>query len=61
MIKNRVAKHALKTFSLTVLALSLAACGKQAAPPQVKVVTLSTQAVALSSELPGRTSVYRVA
>lgn len=66
MIKNRVAKRAFKAFSLTVLALSLAACGKQAAPPQggkpqVKVVTLSTQAVALSSELPGRTSAYRVA
>lgn len=66
MIKNRVVTRALKAFSLTVLALSLAACGKQAAPPQggkpqVKVVTLSTQAVALSSELPGRTSAYRVA
>lgn len=66
MIKNRVVTRALKAFSLTVLALSLAACGKQAAPPQggkpqVKVVTLSTQAVAFSSELPGRTSAYRVA
>jgi membrane fusion protein (multidrug efflux system) len=45
----------------------LAACGdKQAtgptgAKPQVGVVTLKTQTVSLTTELPGRTSAYRVA
>ncbi len=53
-------------FSTVALALALAGCGKeQAAPaqgkPQVGVVTLKPQAVALSTELPGRTSAYRIA
>lgn len=44
----------------------LAACGgkaEQAAPPppEVSVVTLQTQAVPLTTELPGRTTAYRVA
>src|SRR6201992_345524 len=47
--------------------LVLTACGhKQEAPPPpppaaVKVVTLQTQAVSLTTELPGRTVAYRVA
>ncbi|WP_251864144.1 efflux RND transporter periplasmic adaptor subunit [Achromobacter sp. Marseille-Q4962] len=52
--------------TLTATALTLAACGKkqeaaQAGKPQVTVVTLATQPVSLSTELPGRTSAYRVA
>src|SRR3954467_7144607 len=47
--------------------LVLSACGhKQEAPPPpppaaVKVVTLQTQSVSLTTELPGRTVAYRVA
>ena len=52
--------------ALTASALTLAACGKkqdapQAGKPQVSVVTLSTKAVSLTTELPGRTSPFRVA
>ncbi|AMD46697.1 efflux RND transporter periplasmic adaptor subunit [Bordetella holmesii] len=53
-------------FSVAAIALALSGCGKeQAAPqagkPQVGVVTLKTQPVSLSTELPGRTSAFRVA
>lgn len=50
--------------ALTLLA---AACGGKAPPPppppvpEVTVVTLQTQAVPLTTELPGRTTAYRVA
>ncbi|KAG0772902.1 hypothetical protein G6F22_015342 [Rhizopus arrhizus] len=52
--------------TLTASALTLAACGKkqdapQAGQPQVSVVTLTTQPVSLTTELPGRTSAFRVA
>ncbi len=52
--------------SAMALALALAGCGKeQAAPqankPQVGVVTLKSQSVSLSTELPGRTSAFRIA
>jgi len=52
--------------SLAAAALALAACSKTAeAPaggkPQVSVVTLATRPVVLTTELPGRTSAYRVA
>lgn len=51
----------------SVLALSLVACEPQQAPaqqalvPQVTVVTLKTQPVILSRELPGRTNPYVIA
>lgn len=52
--------------ALAMLALGLGACGKTAEPPpatkpQVGVVTLETRPVVLTTELPGRTSAYRVA
>ncbi|OZI49470.1 efflux transporter periplasmic adaptor subunit [Bordetella genomosp. 4] len=52
--------------TLAATALALAACSKTAeAPaggkPQVSVVTLATRPVVLTTELPGRTSAYRVA
>ena len=49
------------------LAVAAAGCGKKAGPPaptgpiEVGVVTLSPTPVALTRELPGRTSAYRVA
>jgi membrane fusion protein (multidrug efflux system) len=49
------------------LALLLAACGGNAPPPaagaapEVGVITLSTRAVELTTELPGRTSAFRIA
>ncbi|MVW71050.1 efflux RND transporter periplasmic adaptor subunit [Bordetella sp. 15P40C-2] len=55
---------ALLTLAVTTLVLS--ACGEKAEPPpagkpQVSVVTLRTQPVVLTTELPGRASPYRVA
>ena len=53
--------------AILALAVALAACGaKKAAPPPpppvaVKVVTLKTQSVSLTTDLPGRTVPYRVA
>lgn len=52
--------------SVTALALALAGCGKEQAAPQagkpaVAVVTLKTQSVSLTTELPGRTSAFRIA
>ncbi len=64
--KNSAKWRGAAIVSLTVLAISLAACSKkqdapQAGKPQVNVVTLSTQQVSLTTELPGRTSPFRVA
>ena len=49
-------------------ALLLAACGKSSGPaqgapsaPEVGVITLAPRTVSLSTELPGRTSAYRIA
>jgi membrane fusion protein, multidrug efflux system len=53
--------------AILALAVALFACGaKKAAPPPpppvaVKVVTLKTQSVSLTTDLPGRTVPYRVA
>jgi len=54
--------------AVALAAAALAACGDASNPtaapaavPEVGVVTLQTQAVSLTSELPGRTSPYRVA
>lgn len=64
-------KSACAALTVAVAASLLAACQKQEAPPpaqqqqqpapQVGVVTLQAEAVALTSELPGRTQAYRVA
>ncbi|MHC6225551.1 efflux RND transporter periplasmic adaptor subunit [Pseudomonas sp. X10] len=57
-------RHLLYALPMAVLALS--ACKEQEAaapsnPPEVGYVTLKTQRVLLSSDLPGRTSAFRVA
>ncbi|MED5610536.1 MULTISPECIES: multidrug efflux RND transporter periplasmic adaptor subunit MexA [Pseudomonas] len=59
------AKRALVCALLVAMA-TLAACGKNEAPqqaqiPEVGVVTLQAQTVPLSTELPGRTTAFRVA
>lgn len=64
MKKNKLVRQGALALSATALVLALAACGKQDAPPaagkpQVSVVTLKTQPVSLTTELPGRTSAFR--
>jgi membrane fusion protein (multidrug efflux system) len=57
------------TVGVLFTGLMLAGCGKQnsagpkppAGPPEVGVITVKTQRVAITSELPGRTSAYLVA
>ena len=56
----------ITTVGVLVVGLMLTNCGKRAEPPQggtpeVATVTVSTQQVVLTTELPGRTSAYRVA
>ena len=50
---------------LAVAALLTAACGKEDAgpppPPEVGVITLAPRAVAITDQLPGRTTAFRVA
>jgi membrane fusion protein (multidrug efflux system) len=56
----------ITTVGVLVVGLMLTNCGKRAEPPQggtpeVATVTISTQQVVLTTELPGRTSAYRIA
>lgn len=66
-MNKKTAGRAAAAAVVGLLVLTLAACGKKdnAAPaaskPTVGVVTLNTQPVSLTTELPGRTSPYRVA
>src|SRR5882672_1831965 len=50
---------------LLVAAALLVACGKEAGgpppPPEVGVITLAPRAIAITDQLPGRTTAYRVA
>ena len=50
---------------LLVAAAMLVACGKDAGgpppPPEVGVITLAPRAIAITDQLPGRTTAYRVA
>ena len=52
-------------FVLLSSGLVLAGCSRQAPPPprvpQVSVVTIQPQKITLTSQLPGRTSAYRIA
>lgn len=67
MKSNNVIQRATGIACVSVLALALGACGKKdeappAPPPaKVSVVTLKTETVALTTQLPGRTSAYRIA
>lgn len=60
MFKNNHAK--LMAAALLVAGLTVTACGKkqapkqQAGPPEVSVITIQPQRVALTSELSGRTA-----
>jgi membrane fusion protein (multidrug efflux system) len=66
-MNKKTAGRAAAAAAVGVLALSLAACGKKddaaaaASKPTVGVVTLKAQSVSLTTELPGRTSPFRVA
>jgi len=66
-MNKRLAVRVASTWTITILALALAGCGdaEQQGPapgkPKVGVVTLKTEPVALSTELPGRTAPVRVA
>ena len=57
-------RNNLSTVALFV-ALFLTACGKDAGgpppPPDVGVITLAPRAVAITDQLPGRTTAFRVA
>jgi membrane fusion protein (multidrug efflux system) len=67
MNKKIAARSVATAVSVAALAFALAACGKkdeappQGGKPQVSVVTLHAQPVSITTELPGRTSPYRVA
>jgi membrane fusion protein, multidrug efflux system len=64
MNKNRLSKVSTSA-SMVAAALLLAACGKpDAGPPppaEVGVITLQPRTVAITDQLPGRTTAYRVA
>ncbi|ARP82128.1 efflux transporter periplasmic adaptor subunit [Bordetella genomosp. 8] len=66
-MNKKTAGRAAAAAAVGVLALTLAACGKKdnaaatASKPTVGVVTLKAQPVSLTTELPGRTSPFRVA
>ena len=66
MNKNNVLRRSAALLVIAAATLAVAGCGNDPAPPaggtpQVGVVTLATRPVALTTELPGRTSAYRVA
>ncbi|WP_454690020.1 efflux RND transporter periplasmic adaptor subunit [Achromobacter aloeverae] len=65
-LKKKTAARTGAVAAIAALTLALAACGKQdqapqAGKPTVGVVTLKTQPVSLTTELPGRTSAFRIA
>jgi membrane fusion protein (multidrug efflux system) len=66
-MNKKTAGRVAAAAAVAVLALGLAACGKKdngapaAAKPTVGVVTVQAQPVSLTTELPGRTTPYRVA
>jgi len=63
---NSMTRAALRAMAMSVAAaLLLAACGKEQGgpppPPEVSIVTLKPRAVAITDQLPGRTTAFRVA
>lgn len=61
MTRNEILRSGL----LSVAALLTAACGKEDTgpppPPEVSIITLAPRTVAITDQLPGRTSAFRVA
>lgn len=58
--------NAPRVIAFSLLSLGVAACGRQAPPPQnaapeVGVVTIAPQPASLTTELPGRTAAFRIA
>jgi len=66
-MKKKTAARTGAVVALAALTLALAACGKKDEAPQaggkptVGVLTLKTQPVTLTTELPGRTAAFRIA
>ena len=63
---DSMTRTALRAMAMSVAAaLLLAACGKEQGgpppPPEVSIVTLKPRAVAITDQLPGRTTAFRVA
>ena len=63
---DSMTRAALRAMAMSVAAaLLLAACGKEQGgpppPPEVSIVTLKPRAVAITDQLPGRTTAFRVA
>ncbi len=63
---DSMTRAALRALALSVAAaLLLTACGKEQGgpppPPEVSIVTLKPRAVAITDQLPGRTTAFRVA
>jgi membrane fusion protein, multidrug efflux system len=67
MKKNDRRAHAgsLASLTLAAAALLLSACGKDQVgpppPPEVSIITLKARSVAITDQLPGRTTAFRVA
>ena len=57
-LMNRTSIH---SFLFVAALAALTACSRTQAPPEVATVTVATQPVLLTIELPGRTSPYRIA
>jgi membrane fusion protein (multidrug efflux system) len=62
---ERVMPRRISAAIVLAAAMLLASCGNEAAgpppPPEVGVITLRARAIAITDELPGRTTAYRVA
>ncbi len=63
--RNSPGSRYLSGAGLLAVTLLLVACGKDAGgpppPPEVGVITLAPRAIAITDQLPGRTTAYRVA
>ena len=63
--ERRTRAGSLAALMLAAAALLLSACGKDQGgpppPPEVSIITLKARSVAITDQLPGRTTAFRVA